>query len=155
MHVTEHLDKAKDTLFSFEIIPPPRGKTVRDIIDIDEQIAPVNPPFVDVTSHMAEATYDELPDGSIKRRVKKKRPGTISICCIIQNRYGIDTVPHLLCAGFTREVTEDAIIGLNYLGIHNVLAIRGDESNYRKELAQGRTRKIFAKDLVKQLVDLR
>ena len=74
MHVTEHLAKAKDTLFSFEIIPPPRGKTVSDIIDMVEQIAPVNPPFVDVTSHMAEATYDELPDGSIKRRVTKKRP---------------------------------------------------------------------------------
>ena len=103
MHVIEHLNQATDTLFSFEIIPPPRGKTVRDIIDMVEQIQPVNPPFIDVTSHMAEATYEERPDGSIKRRVKKKRPGTISICGIIQNRYGIDTVPHLLCTGFTRE----------------------------------------------------
>ncbi len=155
MHVIEHLDRADRTLFSFEIIPPPRGKTVRDIIDMVEQIAPVKPPFIDVTSHMAEAIYEEMDDGSIKRRVRKKRPGTISICGIIQNRYGIETVPHLLCAGFTREETEDAIIELNYLGIENVLAIRGDQSNYVKVMRDGRTRNVYAKDLVEQLVDLR
>lgn len=155
MHVIEHIDRAERTLFSFEIIPPPRGKTVRDIIDIMDQIAPVKPPFIDVTSHMAEAVYDELDDGTIKRRVRKKRPGTISICGIIQNRYGIDTVPHLLCSGFTREETEDAMIELNFLGITNVLAIRGDQSNYAKVVTEGRTKNVFAKDLVKQITDLR
>ena len=99
MKVIDHLRQADRPLISFEIIPPARGKSVADIIRMVEQIEPAKPPFIDVTSHMAEATYDELPDGSIKRRVKKKRPGTISICGIIQNRYKIDTVPHLLATG--------------------------------------------------------
>ncbi len=155
MKVIEHLDRAENTLCSYEIIPPPRGKTVQDVIKVVEQLLPFKPPFIDVTSHKAEAEYEELADGTIKRRVRRKRPGTISICGIIQNRYNIDTVPHLLCVGFSREETEDAIIELNYLGIQNVLAIRGDEINYNKRMEMGRTVNIHAEDLVAQLADLK
>ena len=153
MKVIEHLQGADRPLISFEIIPPLRGGNLRSLMELIEDLAKHRPPFIDITSHAAEVMYDETPDG-IKRNIKRKRPGTLGVCALIQHKYNIDAVPHVLCQGFTRQETEDFLIELRYLGIDNVLAIRGDDSGYKKPLAHGRTANVFAIDLVKQINDM-
>lgn len=150
MKVTEHYKKADKPLISFEIIPPKRGGSVHQVFKALDQVMEFNPPFIDVTSHAAEAYYEEMADGNIKRHVKRKRPGTIGLCAAIKHRYGVDPVPHLVCKGFTKEETEDALIELNYLGIDNVLAIRGD-NDAPKKIRKDRSVNEYAVDLVRQI----
>jgi len=150
LKVIEHLERAKRPLISFEIIPPLRGGDVRSLMGLIEDLVEFRPPFIDITSHAAEVFYEETQAG-IQKRVKRKRPGTMGVCALIQNKYGIDAVPHVLCHGFTREETEDFLIELRYLGIDNVLAVRGDDSGYQKPLHSGRTTNRFAIDLVAQI----
>lgn len=150
MKVIEHLEKATEPFISFEIIPPKRGGDIKGLLSVIEDIIKYNPPFIDITSHSAEAVYDETPTG-IRKKIKRKRPGTLGICALIQNKYEIDAVPHILTKGFTREETEDFLIELNYLGIENVLAIRGDDNGYVKPIPEGRSVNRYAVDLVKQI----
>lgn len=154
MKVVEHLDRATGPLISYEIIPPTRGGSSAGIFQTIENVLPYHPPFIDVTSHAAEVELEEQPGGVYRRKIKRKRPGTIGLCAAIEHRFNIDTVPHLLCKGFSRQETEDALIELNYLGIDNVLAIRGDDTGYQKELSNGRTRNEYAVDLVRQISDM-
>ena len=153
MKVVDHLARATSPPISFEIIPPLRGGNFRTLLGLIEDLAAFRPPFIDITSHAAEVVYEETAQG-IQRRVKRKRPGTLGVCALVQNKYGIDAVPHLLCQGFTREETEDFLIELRYLGIDNVLAVRGDENGYQKPLRDGRSANEFAGDLVRQISDM-
>ncbi len=153
MKVTEHLAKAKEPLISFELIPPKRGGDIKSLLGVIDDISKFNPPFIDITSHSAEVVYDETSDG-IKKIIKRKRPGTLGICALIQNKYEIDAVPHILLRGFTREETEDFLIELNYLSIENVLAIRGDDSGYEKPVPAWKTINKSTVDLVKQITDM-
>lgn len=150
MKVTEHLNAADGPLISFEIIPPLRGGDIKSLLALIDDLVAHKPPFIDITSHAAEVVYEETTDG-IRKRTKRKRPGTLGVCALIQNKYNIDAVPHVLCKGFNRQETEDFLIELRYLGIDNVLAIRGDDPGFRKPLAPGRSANVYALDLIEQV----
>jgi len=149
MKVIEHINNSTDTQFSYEIIPPLRGKGIKVIIDMIEDLKKFNPPFIDVTSH--SSSVQKFQNG--RTVLKRKRPGTISICGIIQNRFNIDTVAHLVCNGFTKEETEDALIELSFLGIKNILAISGD-GNPKKIIQEGKSINSNSLDLIHQIKNL-
>jgi len=126
MKVTQHLQEAKGTLFSFEILPPLKGKGIKSLYDGIDPLMEFKPKFVNVTYHREEFVYKERQNGLLEKIAVRKRPGTVGICAAIMNRYDIDAVPHLICGGFSQEETENALIDLQFLGIDNVLALRGD-----------------------------
>jgi methylenetetrahydrofolate reductase (NADPH) len=150
MKVIDHLVNAKEPFISFELIPPKRGGDIKALLAIIDEIIKYNPPYIDITSHSAEIIYEETPNG-IRKKIKRKRPGTLGICALIQNKYNIDAVPHVLSKGFTREETEDFLIELNYLGIENVLAVRGDDTGFDKPIPEGRSANRYTVDLVRQI----
>src|ERR1044071_1302931 len=126
MKVTEHLSKAKSTLFSIEILPPLKGKSIQSIYESIDPLLEYKPSFIDVTYHREEYVYKHRENGLLEKLTIRKRPGTVGICAAIMNKYKIDAVPHIICGGFTKEETESALIDLHFLGIDNVLVLRGD-----------------------------
>jgi methylenetetrahydrofolate reductase (NADPH) len=152
--VTDHLSRRKKTLFSFEILPPLKGKGIEGIFDGIEPLLPFNPSFINVTYHREEYVYKKQADNLLKKVSIRKRPGTVGICAAIIHRYEIDAVPHLICGGFTVEETENALIDLQFLGIDNVLALRGDpiktESTFKAEPSGHQ----YAVQLIEQIANM-
>ena len=155
MKITEHLKKAKNkTLFSFEIIPPKKGNNIQELYDNIDPLMEFNPPFIDVTTSREEYVYVDKGDGLLDRKITRTRPGTLGICAAIKHKYDVDTVPHVLCGGFTKEETEYLLVDCDYLGIQNVMALRGDAMSHQKYFEKTNGGHPFAKDLVTQINDL-
>ncbi len=153
MKVTEYFEQAKgQTLMSFEVLPPLKGGTMQSIFDVLDPLMEFKPPFVDVTYHREEYVYTRNANGYYEKTSIRKRPGTVGICAAIMHRYGVDAVPHLICGGFTRGDTENALIDLNFLDIRNVLAIRGDARRFDDKFVPEEGGHGYAVDLVKQVV---
>jgi methylenetetrahydrofolate reductase (NADPH) len=155
MKVTEHIENANGKpLFSFEILPPLKGQNIQSIFDSIDPLMEFKPPFIDVTYHREEYEFKELENGLLQKKIVKKRPGTVGICAGIQNKYNVDAIPHILCGGFTKEDTENLLIDLDFLGIDNVVALRGDAVKseiYFKPEKEGHA---FASELVSQIHNL-
>ncbi|MGQ2983383.1 methylenetetrahydrofolate reductase [NAD(P)H] [Flavobacterium sp.] len=155
MKVTEHIENANGKcLFSFEILPPLKGQNIQSIFDSIDPLMEFNPPFIDVTYHREEYEYRELPSGLLEKRIVKKRPGTVGICSAIQNKYNLDAIPHILCGGFTKEDTENFLIDLDFLGIQNVVALRGDAVKSEIYFKPEREGNHYATELVSQIDNL-
>ena len=155
MKAIEHIEKGEGkTQFSFEILPPLKGQHIQSIFDNIDPLMEFNPPFIDVTYHREEYVFKHVGEGLLKKKIVKKRPGTVGICAAIQNKYGVDAIPHILCGGFTKEDTENFLIDLDFLGIDNVMALRGDavkSETYFKPEKEGHA---YANELVNQITEL-
>jgi methylenetetrahydrofolate reductase (NADPH) len=154
MKVTEHLKEAKDTLFSFEILPPLKGKSIQSIYDGIDPLMEFKPRFVNVTYHREEFIYKERENGLLEKIAIRKRPGTVGICAAIMNKYQVDAVPHLICGGFSKEETENALIDLQFLGIDNVLALRGDSIKTEATFRPHKDGHKYAVELIQQIGEM-
>lgn len=155
MKITEHIKNANGkTLFSFELIPPLKGQSIQGIYNAIDPLMEFNPPFIDVTSLREDYIYKQHDNGLLEKLSYRKRPGTIAICAAIMNKYKVDTVPHMLCGGFTKDETENALVDLQFLGIDNVLVLRGDARRGDATFIPTPNGHCYATDLLQQVVDM-
>ena len=154
MQVIEHLAKGKDTLVSFEVLPPLKGKTISYIYEHLDPLMEFKPSWINVTYHRSETIVRKNAMGIDEKVDVRKRPGTVGICAAIMNHYNVDAVPHIICGGFSKRETEDALIDLQFLGIDNVLVLRGDAEKGQKTFVPEPNGNVQALDLLKQVVGL-
>ncbi|PCH75340.1 MAG: methylenetetrahydrofolate reductase [NAD(P)H] [Flavobacteriaceae bacterium] len=155
MKVTEHIEQAKGkTLFSFEIIPPQKGQNINDLYANIDPLMEFNPPFIDVTTSREERIYIAKGNGLLEQKITRMRPGTVGICAALKYKYNVDAIPHVLCGGFTKEETEYVLVDCHYLGLDNVMALRGDSMKHEQYFKPVDGGNEYAVDLVSQISDL-
>lgn len=154
MKVTDHIKNSRGTLFSFEILPPLKGKSIQSIYDGIDPLMEFKPKFINVTYHREEYVYKEREKGLLEKVSIRKRPGTVGICAAIVNKYKVDAIPHLICGGFSKDETENALIDLQFLGIDNVLALRGDPIKTESSFTPHEKGHKYAVELIQQISDM-
>lgn len=154
MKVIDTINKAKSTVFSFELLPPLKGNDISRLYKTIESLTEFDPKYINLTTHRDEQEFKELANGSIEKRTVRKRPGTVAIAAAIQHKFGIPVVPHILCGGFTKSETEHVLIDLNFLGINNVLALRGDGIKSQHVFTPSENGHANANELVRQIKNL-
>jgi methylenetetrahydrofolate reductase (NADPH) len=155
MKVIDIISNSDKTLFSFELLPPLKGTSGDKLYETINQLIEFNPRYINITTHRDEIDFRTREDGLIEKRTVRKRPGTVAIAASIQYKYGIPVVPHILCGGFTRSETEHVLIDLNFLGIDNVLALRGDGSKQEPVFTPEKDGNSNANELVEQIANLK
>ena len=154
MKITEHISTRKQCILSLEVLPPTKGKNMAALFEHLDPMMEFKPSWINVTYHRTETVYKRNGDGSFYKQEIRKRPGTVGICSALMNHYNVDTVPHIICGGFSKRETEDALLDLHYLGINNVLGLRGDAEKNESSFIPHPQGHQYAIDLVKQVSEL-
>ena len=154
MKVIDKIKNAKSTLFTFELLPPLKGHTIQEIYDTIDPLIEFDPAYINITYHQQEVVYKTRPDGLMEKRVIRKRPGTVAIAAAIQNKYKIMVIPHMICGGFTKEETEDALIDFHFLGINNLLVVRGDPDKGKRKFIPEKGGHTYSSELIEQIMNL-
>lgn len=155
MKVTEHIHNAKGkTLFSFEIVPPQKGQNIQQLYNNIDPLMEFKPPFIDVTTSREEYVYISKENGLLEQKITRMRPGTVGICASLKYKYNVDAIPHVLCGGFTKEETEYVLVDCHYLGLDNVMALRGDAMKHETYFSPSKNGNKYASELVTQIKNL-